>query len=112
MTHERDIERLLDTWLSDGPTDVPDRVFDLVADRIARQPQRPAWRFRIRRFPTMSTPIKLVAVGAALLAVLLGGAAFLGAGSRAGPLPDRVPDAVAVTLRCPNYAWLRDARTR
>ena len=44
MTSERDIERILDLWFADGPTQAPDRVLDVVADRIGRQPQRPAWR--------------------------------------------------------------------
>jgi hypothetical protein len=48
MTQQRDIERLLDLWFSDGPTESPDRVVDVVADRIERQPQRPAWRFHLR----------------------------------------------------------------
>ena len=37
MNQQRDIERLLDHWLADGPTAVADRVIDVVADRIERQ---------------------------------------------------------------------------
>ena len=48
MTQQRDIDHLLDQWFSDGPTHTPDRVIDVVADRIERQPQRPAWRFHLR----------------------------------------------------------------
>ena len=44
MTADRDIERLLDAWFVDGPTQVPDHVFDEAVDRVDRQPQRPAWR--------------------------------------------------------------------
>ena len=44
MTNDRDIERILDHWLAERPTQVADRVLDEVADRIARHPQRPAWR--------------------------------------------------------------------
>ena len=92
MTSERDIERLLDAWLSDGPTQVADRVIDDVATRITRQPQRPAWRLRPWRFPTMSTPIRLVAVGAALLAAVLGGAVLMGGGGRpVAPIPAATP---------------------
>ena len=53
MTHERDIDRLLDRWFADGPIEVADRVVLDAADRIDRQPQRPAWRF-LRR-PTLMT---------------------------------------------------------
>jgi hypothetical protein len=92
MTRERDIERLLDQWLTERPTQVADRVMDDIADRIASQPQRPAWRLRPWRFPTMSTPIKLVAVSAALLVVILGGAALMGAGSGpVVPIPTATP---------------------
>ena len=51
MTHQRDIKRLLDEWFSDGPAVAPDRVIDVVADRIERQPQRSAWRLRWRDGP-------------------------------------------------------------
>ena len=44
MNQPRDIERLLDQWFADGSSVAPDRVIDIVADRIERQPQRPAWR--------------------------------------------------------------------
>jgi hypothetical protein len=72
MTHEREIERLLDTWLGDGPTDVPDRVFDLVADRIARQPQRPAWRLTWRLHPLNAYLKPLALVAATILVAFLG----------------------------------------
>ena len=83
MNESRDLNRLLDAWFAEGPVQVADRVIDDTASRIARQRQTPAWRLRSWRFPTMSTPIKLVAIGAALLAVLVGGAVFMGGGSRA-----------------------------
>lgn len=47
MTLPRDIERLLDRWFEDGSSVAPDRVIDIVTDRIERQPQRPAWRQRL-----------------------------------------------------------------
>ena len=34
MTSERDIERILDHWFTERPTQVADRVLDEVADRI------------------------------------------------------------------------------
>lgn len=92
MTHDRDIERLLDAWFADGPSHVADRVIDGAADRIARHRQLPAWRLQSWRSPTMSTPIKLAAIGTALLVVLLGGAVFLGGGGP-GPAPTPSPTA-------------------
>jgi len=72
MTHERDVERLLDTWFSDGPTKAPDRVMDAVADRIARQPQRPAWRLTWRNTPLNAYLKPLVAVAATILIAVVG----------------------------------------
>ena len=41
MNAERsDFDRALRTWFEDGPTVMSDRVVDIIADRIARQPQR------------------------------------------------------------------------
>jgi hypothetical protein len=71
MTHERDIERILGHWLADGPTEVPDRVMDVIADRIARQPQRPAWRLDWRDF-NMHTTLRAAAVLAAVVVLAVG----------------------------------------
>ena len=71
MKHERDIDRLLDRWLIDGPTEVSDRVVLDVADRIEHQPQRPAWRFLRRPTPmTSSARWAAVLVAIALIAVV------------------------------------------
>jgi len=77
MTHERDLERLLDTWFSDGPAKTPDRVMDAVADRIARQPQRPAWRLTWRHSP-MASYLKPVAVAAAAILIAILGFNLVG----------------------------------
>jgi hypothetical protein len=80
VTHDRDIERMLDRWLSEGPVQVNDRVMDVVAGRIARQPQRPAWRLD-RRLHTVNTYAKLAAAIAAVLIVAAGGLVLFGPGS-------------------------------
>jgi hypothetical protein len=100
MNEDRDLNRLLDAWFADGPVQVADRVVDGMADRIARQRQLPAWRLHSWRFPTMSTPLKLVAIGAALLAVLLGGAVFIGGAARptATPPPTAAPTPSPIAL--------------
>jgi hypothetical protein len=91
MNAERDVEQILERWLVDGVDEMPDRVYRTVLDRVDHQSQRPAWRLRPWRLPAMSTPIKLVAVGAALLTVLLGGAVFLGGGGAPTPTPTPTP---------------------
>ena len=72
MNQQRDIERVLDRWLAEGPTVVADRVIDVTADRIERRSQRPAWRLRLAerrvdvdlRFVSVLTGV-VVAVGIA-----------------------------------------------
>lgn len=67
MNERSDLDRVLRHWFDDGPSTMPDRVVDVVADRIGRQRQRPAWRLLWRPYE-MNTIIK---VGAALAAVLV-----------------------------------------
>ena len=76
MTHERDMERLLDTWFSDGPSEAPDRILDVVADRIGRQSQRPAWRLHWRDIHVNGS-LKPLAAIAAIVLVAVGGFVFV-----------------------------------
>ena len=39
MTRDQDIERVLERWFTEGPTQMPDRLFEYV-DHIDRLPQR------------------------------------------------------------------------
>lgn len=77
MKPDRDIERLLDSWFADGPIEVPDRVIDVVADRIARQPQRPAWRLNWKDIHVNSTQ-RMVATAAAVILVAVVALAIAG----------------------------------
>jgi hypothetical protein len=81
MTQQRDIERLLDHWLAEGSTVAPDRIADVVADRIERQFQRPAWLAE-RNAPM--TPTFRIAAAVAAVAILGAGAVYL-AGWSASP---------------------------
>ena len=76
MTSERDIERVLDHWFTERPTQVADRVLDEVADRIARQPQQPAWRVP-RRDSHMNINLKALLAVAAVIVVAVAGFAVL-----------------------------------
>ena len=51
MTDDQELSVVLHEWLIEGPREMPDRVIDVVAQRIRRQPQRPAWRLDRRPFP-------------------------------------------------------------
>lgn len=98
MNSERsDGERALREWFHDGPTVMPDRVIDVIANRIAREPQRSRWRFRGR--PFMTTPTKLAAGLAAVLLVAVLGYTLLprqpGPGGDPSPPPSPEPTTVA-----------------
>ena len=67
MSEHSDMDSVLRHWFEEGPSTMPDRVVDVVADRIARQRQRPAWRLLWRE--TDMHPI--VKYGAAIAAVLV-----------------------------------------
>jgi hypothetical protein len=97
MTHERAIERLLDRWLGDGPSEAPDRILATIADRIERQPQRPAWRLDWRS-TFMNRTIAAVAALAAVIVIAVVGFGLLGGGSRSsigGPPPSPTPSPIA-----------------
>jgi hypothetical protein len=51
MTSDRDIERVLDRWFAEGPTHLPDHLFDVVVGRIDRVQQRRLARLQTRLFP-------------------------------------------------------------
>jgi hypothetical protein len=102
MTQQRDIERLLDHWLSDGPDQAPDRVVDIVTDRIERQSQRPAWRLHWR--PTsVNAYMKIAVAAAAVLIVAVVGYNLLPAGSTGtgGPAPSATPTPTAAPTATP-----------
>ena len=67
MNQRSDIDRLLRHWMDDGPTRMPDRIVDVVADRISVQRQRRPWRL-FRRLP-MNQLFKLGAAAAAALVI-------------------------------------------
>ena len=117
MTHERDIERLLDAWFSDGPTKTPDRVMDAVADRIGRQPQRPAWRLTWRHTPLNAYLRPLAAVAAVILVGLVGfnltggfrfGSDVAGPGPTAAPSPSPTPSLAAPSPTSSSAAYACD----
>lgn len=96
MTRDRDIERVLEAWLSQGPTVMPDRLFDGILDRVERQPQRRL--ARIQRGISTMRPISFIAAAAAIIVVIGAGAVLLGrpTASTVGapsPIPSVIPSA-------------------
>jgi len=96
MNSQRDIERVLDDWLREGPDAVADRVIDTVADRIEHQSQRPAWHLRWRE-THVTTKLKPVAAVVAVVAIvgLIAVLGFASRGNIAAPQPSATPSAAA-----------------
>lgn len=87
MNQRSDVDRVLEIWMGDGPTAIPDRVVDVVAARIGVQRQHRAWPFRGRA--AMNNQIKLFAALAAAVVVAVVGFSLLGRqpGSGVGGVP-------------------------
>ena len=93
MTNRSDnIDRVLQVWMADGPTAIPDRVVDVVAARIGVQRQRSTWPFPRRT--NVTTQLKLIGALAAVLVVAVVGYNLLP--GRSGPgSPSAAPTASA-----------------
>lgn len=117
MTRERDIDRVLETWLATGPTVMPDRLFDGVLERIERQPQRRLARLQLRFTPMR--PITILAAAAAIAIAVGAGVVLLGRPSTPDvgaptPAPSVTPAPTAVPSPSPvaglpeelRYRWI------
>ena len=79
MMDDRELSRILDNWLSEGPTEIPDRVVDVVSTGIARHRQRPAWRLRPWRDTHMRPVLPAAAAIAAITIIVIAGLSLAGA---------------------------------
>jgi hypothetical protein len=95
MKHGSDIDRVLETWMADGPTAIPDRVVDVVAARIGVQRQRRMWPFPGRT--NVNPYLKLAAGLAAVLIVAVVAWQLLPLDDRVGNQPSVAPSSPAAT---------------
>ena len=101
MTHERDIERVLDHWLGEGPLVVGDHVIAQVAQRIEHQAQRPAWRLG-QEGQLMTGALRMVAAVAAILFLAVASSVLLSRPS--GPEPaSPIPSPVTRSIYAANF---------
>lgn len=73
MTGQRDIDRVLDQWFEDGPSEIADRVLDDALLTIDHTTQRRGV-LRLPRRRTMTSSMRLVAIWVAVLAIVAIGA--------------------------------------
>ncbi len=103
MSTDREITRIVRSWLEEGATALPDRVLDAVLDQVPATPQRRPW-WPARRYADMNNMLKVALSAAAVVAVAVVGISLLarigGPGGRsadtrpdgdAGPVPEREP---------------------
>lgn len=70
MSTERDVTRIVRSWLEEGVTALPDRVLDTVLDQVPATPQRrPMWS--PRRFAPMNRVFLTASAAAAVLVVVI-----------------------------------------
>lgn len=96
MTPERDVTRIVRSWLEEGVTALPDRVLDVVLDQVPATPQRRPW-WPARRLPYMNNPIRIAVVAIAVVVLALVGinlipkAAVVGGPTAPTPSPTPAP---------------------
>jgi hypothetical protein len=93
MSTDRDVTRIVRSWLEDGATALPDRVLDSVLDQLPATPQRRSW-WPARRLTGMNTTVRLALAAAAVLVVAVVGFNVLPGGGGIGgfgPTPSSSP---------------------
>lgn len=97
MSTDRDVKRIVRSWLEEGVTALPDRVLDDVLDQIPTIRQRRA-PWPARRLPSMNTTAKLALAAAAVLVVAFLGLRFMLPPNIGGPQESPAPTATPRAL--------------
>jgi len=84
MSADRDVTRIVRSWLHEDAHEDADRVLDMVLDLVDTTPQRRA-SWLARRTPTMNNYARLGLVAAAVLAVVIVGIGLFGRSLDVGP---------------------------
>jgi hypothetical protein len=92
MSTDRDVNRIVRSWLEEGVTSLPDRVLDTVLDQLPATPQRRAL-WPVRRFRDMNNYAKVAIAAAAVVVIALVGINLLpNRGGVGGPGPSPTPN--------------------
>jgi hypothetical protein len=71
MSSDRDVTRIVRSWLDEGVTQLPDRVLDAVLDQVPATAQR-RFPWRLARFALTNNPVGLALTAAVVVALVLG----------------------------------------
>jgi hypothetical protein len=98
MSAERDLDRIVRSWMEEGVTALPEHVLDAVVGQLPATPQRRALGFA-RRFFLMNKPLAIgLVTAAAILVVALVG---LNLGPGSGPDPGGEPSTTPTSSSTP-----------
>lgn len=101
MSTDRDVDRIVRSWLEEGVTALPDRVLDNVLDRLPATRQRRPW-WPARRWQELNTPLRITLAAAAVVVLALVGVSFIPrTGGVGGPLATPVPTASPTSTASP-----------
>jgi hypothetical protein len=112
MSTDRDITRIVRSWLRTDEHGSADRVVDAVLDQLDTTPQRRATWWPARRISTMNTTLKIGLAAAVVAVAVLIGLNFLAAPNVGGPqgltesTPEPTPTATPVPTPSPTPAGL------
>jgi len=114
VSTDRDVERIVRSWMDEGVTQLPDRVLDAVLDQLPATPQRRvSW---LARTFAVSTTTTRLALAAAVVAALVFGIRFLststiGDNTEPTPTPSVAASPTVSPISRPNASWPLDAGT-
>jgi hypothetical protein len=94
MSTDRDVERIVRSWLDEGVNVLPDRVLDFVLDQVPATPQRRA-SWLARRFPIMTNAMRIAVAAVAVIVIAILGVSLLYKGGVGGPSATATPSPTA-----------------
>lgn len=100
MTTPRNVDKLIESYLADGPVELPDRSFDVVRDEIERTRQR--WPIGLPAWWRMSDSGRLLVVAAVLVVAFVGFTVAQTLGPRVSTVPSTTPPPVPAVTATPN----------
>jgi hypothetical protein len=93
MSTDRDVTRIVRSWLHEDAHEDADRVLNLVLDEIDTTPQRsPSWL--ARRFPPMNSTMRIALAVAAVVAIAVVGVSLLIPKNVGNPTPSATATAI------------------
>lgn len=104
MTHRRDVDQVVRSWLEDGADRLPDRVLDGVLEQLpAVSQRRRSW---LSWLPSVGIPSPVAVAATAVLAIVLGGTIFGVLGPQFGLTPAPQPTSTPRATELPRSGVL------